>query len=220
MVSARRGSCRLQCAAQDRLSTLLVLAPNLSALLRRRCGADGGCALYTPLVRPCGTSASLPVGVAGDTAGTRRSGEVLQRMQPAAYTATRDLNGHLRSSPIRRTQHNKHATHNMHHAPMRWAAGGGRRPVPKLRFRTTARPARRMRRLPRCDRLVWPNDCGRVEHSRRLRSPHNKRACRCRQSARRSRRSSCARTKAQQTRRWRCARARACTIGVRVATVL
>jgi hypothetical protein len=128
MVSARRGSCRLQCAAQDRLSTLLVLAPNLSALLRRRCGADGGCALYTPLVRPCGTSASLPVGVAGDTAGTRRSGEVLQRMQPAAYTATRDLNGHLRSSPIRRTQHNKLC--NAQHAPRANAMGGSLRRRP------------------------------------------------------------------------------------------
>lgn len=126
MVSARLGLCRLQCAAQDRLSTLLVLAPNLSALLRRRCGANGECALYTPLVRPCGTSASLPVGVAGDTAGTRRSGEVLQSMQPAAYTATRDLNGHLRSSPIRRTQHNKLC--NAQHAPRANAMGGRRRP--------------------------------------------------------------------------------------------
>jgi hypothetical protein len=109
------------------LKHTLVLALNLSALLRRRCGANGGCALYTPLVRPCGTSASLPVGVAGDAAGTRRSGEVLQNMQPAAYTATRDLNGHLQSSPIRRTQHNTLC--NTQHAPRANAMGGRRRPA-------------------------------------------------------------------------------------------
>ncbi len=173
-----------------------------------------GDALCTPLVRPCGTSASLPVGVAGDTAGTRRSGEVLQSMQSAAYTATRDLNGHLRSSPIRRTQHNKLC--NAQHAPRANAMGGSLRRRPSAGAEAALsndRSAGAAHAPPASLRQAGMAYCGRVEHSRRLRSPHNKRACRCRQSARRSRRSSCARTKAQQTRRWRCARARACTIG-------